>query len=1241
MSAAKRSKTAPPSSITLFRIADFCAEKLPAVRAAVLPGPLFLNSARRKIRFHVDTHFAGYLLFPRNSNAVLSSRQAMRVNQNRKEAYMKLKQLSNLWRLGAALAVFAFAAWVHSQSATSCSITGTITDATGAVVPAVQVTITNQATGLSQTESSNGAGFYDAESLAPGDYSVATAKVGFKSEQIKDIHLDPGQRRGLNVKLAVGNASASVSVEADAEVVQTESAEAGGTITAKEVQNIMLNGRNFESLLTVVPGVSSVNGANGTYQAGQGAITSAVVINGSSDEESMYTIDGVYNDVSASDITLPITPVVDHVAEMRVLSDNFSARYGLAGRQVLVTTKSGGDQFHGSSYFFDRTNEYGTAHGFLANGSVPLTSLHQSDWGITLGGPVEIPKLFTNLDKKLFFFVGADWKAVHQSYTSGARDVFSQANRGGDLSTEVVNPAGASANLTPYASLPASYQAILDAREGGGAGSGAACIYQKTGSGLYNEILPKCMDTNTVALMNAYWPLPNYNTTLAATSQNYLNDNPTKFSVNDELYRGDYDINSNNIVTFRVLHEEVASINATRGYNDYAPNPNSAAYTPSTDALLRWQSTIKPNVINAVGFALIYSKYIAALIGQYTVPSGVTINQKFPGADPLNRIPDISMNNDSQMTNGWFWLGEGALPTHSNSSSGEFLDDFTWIKGNHAFQAGATVMWDRLHVNASAFPMGNFCFDGSYSNDTAGDYLLGFLGSGSHACSSYGYEQTNSQRDGLFRNVWTETYFEDDWKLNPRLTVNLGMRWSYYTAPTMNGNQVSNFVPSAFSTAGQPAICASPTGAALGSLAACAVSSYGFTSNTWQYLNATNSPLEKDGVTAANVTSNGMVTAGSGVPNGFTTPHKGLFAPRLGFAYRLTNDGKMSLHGGAGFGYTQVGLLQTSNLLANIPFAQTPVYFNTEFTNPAGVSGGGAVPNPPGLLAVNSTSNSYRPATIRDYSLTIEKEVAPGGVVAIGYAGMTTQHIFTTGWDSNFPLNANPVTGTYANPSGTAACVAASTAPNQLTSGFAYDPCINQGKVNSYFYRPYQGYSSIGTGASFGVANYNGLLIGYVQKMRNLTAHVSYTFSKALGDINATGIQVAYSSSGAFQNANNPLGDYGRPDYDRPDVFVYSLVYDVPFFNKTSNNLEKALLGGWNFTSYGVVESGFAQTPTYSSGLATRPNVGGPLYRNHGTSGKLTEHQQPVYNVSSFTPPSWGYFGTAQVGCLHPRMGDR
>ncbi|MGB7744144.1 MAG: hypothetical protein WBL41_15365, partial [Terracidiphilus sp.] len=1030
---------------------------------------------------------------------------------------------------------------------------------------------------------------------------------------IKDIHLDPGQRRGLNVKLDVGSAAVSINVEADAEVVQTESAEAGGTITSSEVQNIMLNGRNFEALLTVVPGVSNVNGANGTYQAGQGAITSSVVVNGSSDEETMYTIDGVYNVTAASEITLPITPVVDHVQEMRVLSDNYSAKYGLAGRQVLVTTKSGGEQFHGSSYLFDRTNEYGTAHGYLQNGQVPLTSLHLSDWGITLGGPVEIPKLLTSANKKLFFFVGADWKANHYAYTSGARNVFPTNYYNGDLSTgptATIHVNGAV--MKPYSALDPVHQAILDARMGGTAGAGTACIYQKTTGGNYNQILPQCMDSNTVALGKAYWPGPNY----TSNSQNYINDNPVRFSVNDQLYRGDYNVNQNNTITLRLMHEEVAQINATRGYNDYAPNPNSAAYTPAGNGLLRWQWTIKPNLINVASFGLVYTKYFSALIGQYQLPSGVTINQKFSGADPLNRIPDISMDNDPQGGENWFWMGEGALPTHSNDRTLEYSDDISWVKGNHVLQGGFTIMDNLLHANAaSAFPMGNFCINGDFSGDTAGDYLLGFLANPDNGCG-FGYEQTNAQRDGRFRNKWSEAYFEDDWTVNQRLVLNLGVRWTYFTASAMDGNQIANFVPSAFNASQAPAECQTS--------AQCAKSSFGLTTS-WLYLNSQNQPLVSAGGAAANLTNNGMLTAGSGTPAGFTNPRDGLFAPRIGFAYRLTNDGKTSLHGGVGMGYTQVSLLQTSNLLTNIPFVQQPTYNATEFTNPAG-SGSGAVPNAPGLTSLSATNPHYQPASIRNFSLTVEKEVMPGGVVSAGYAGMITQHIFSNQWDTNFYLNGTSP--------GDAACVAQGEAEaqsgnygiwTQPGSGFQYDPCINAaGSVTingtpytatptiSNYYRPYQGYAGITTGVSLGVANYNGLLVGYVQKMHDLTAHVAYTWSKALGDVNASGTQVAYSSSGSFQNSNNPMGEYGRPDYDRPNEFVYSLVYNVPFFNHSTNYLERALLGGWNFDSYGVVESGFAQTPSYSSGLASRPNAGARLIRAHGSDGK--NNQVPVYS---------------------------
>jgi hypothetical protein len=1090
-----------------------------------------------------------------------------------------------------ALLLFALATpALRAQNITAGAIAGTVMDSTGAVIPKAVVTATSQSTGEAHSATSTASGAFSIDDLPAGDYTLLGSAPGFSQISIRGIHIDPGQRRGQDVKLAVGNVNTKVEVEADALAVQTESAESGGTITAKEVQNLMLNGRNFSELTSVLPGVSNTNGANGSYEAGQGAITSTVIVNGSSDEETMYTIDGIYNVTSASDITLPITPVIDDIDEMRVLSDNYSARYGLAGRQILVTTKSGGRAYHGSVYGYERSNEYGTAKPYLDTPAEGLSSLHLTDWGLTLGGPIKIPKLFSDNGKqKIFFFVGADWKANHAASTLNSRNTFTSAIRGGNLSSEPEAPNGAI--LTPYAALDPAHQAILNARY---PVDPAACIFQEIPGGNYNGILPACMDPNTVTLMNDFWPLPNYTSTTA----NYINTNPTKFSVNDQLYRGDYNLNDRNTFTVRILHEESDSIEASRNYNDPAPNPGAIAYNPALNGLLRWQVNISPSLVNTASLAEVYTKYYSLPTGDYTLPSNVNIAQAFPTADPLNRIPDISLNNDTNSAENWFWLGVGAFPNYSKDGTGEFSDDLTWVKHNHTIQTGFTYMWNYLEVNASSFPMGNFCINGDYSGDTAGDYLLGFLANANNGCG-FGYEQTNSQRAGVFRNKWTEAYVQDDWQVSPRLTLNLGLRWSYFTAPTMDGNQISNFVPSAFVAAQAPAI--STTGA--------------FT------LNSQNQPLTSTG-TVANLTNNGLLTACQGTPCGFTTPRKGLFAPRVGFAYRLTNDGKTSVHGGFGLGYTQVSLLQTSNLLSNIPFVQQPTYNSTEFSSPTGPAG--SIANPPGVGALNATSSGYQPAAIRNYSLTFERQVDPGGIVSVGYAGSVTQRIFTGQYDMNFPNSGTS--------SGSAACAASSGLAGQPLSSWAYDPCINTGSVSSVYYRPYAGYAAITTGASLGVANYNGLLLGYVQKMKSLTAHVSYTFSKTLGDINASGVQVAYSSSGTFQNSHNPIGDYGRPDYDRPNVFVYSLVYEIPYFNSTSNRLEHTLLGGWQVSSFMTDESGFAQTPTFASGLATRPNTTGPIVRAHSTDGK--PGQAPLYSYLNFTAPYYGYFGNAKVGSL-------
>jgi len=180
---------------------------------------------------------------------------------------MRLTKVGKTLRLYVVLSLLSAATWLGAQNTTSCALSGTVTDTTGAVVTGVAVTVTNQATGIAVKAATNNTGYFTAESLAPGDYTINIKKSGFRSQMVKDVHLDPGQRRGADLKLDVGDTTVTVTVEADAVVVQTESADLSGTVSEKEVANLMLNGRNFQSLAMIVPGVSSANGGMSARRA--------------------------------------------------------------------------------------------------------------------------------------------------------------------------------------------------------------------------------------------------------------------------------------------------------------------------------------------------------------------------------------------------------------------------------------------------------------------------------------------------------------------------------------------------------------------------------------------------------------------------------------------------------------------------------------------------------------------------------------------------------------------------------------------------------------------------------------------------------------------------------------------------------------------------------------------------------------------------------------------------------------
>jgi hypothetical protein len=1093
-------------------------------------------------------------------------------------------------RFGMALCLLCTAAWLSAQNTTSCAISGTVMDATGAVISGVAVTVTNQATGLVVKTASNAAGFFTAESLAPGDYSIVTKKTGFKSEVVHDIHLEPGQRRGADLKLDVGEATVTVTVEADAVVVQTESADLSGTVSEKEVSNLMLNGRNFQSLALIVPGVSSANGANQMANYGGGGYLgqTAIIVGGTSVEKTTYTIDGLYDMDPNAMINVNVLPTIDSISEFKIMKDNYSAKYGLAGSgQILVETKSGGEKYHGDAYEYVRNNFIGTARPYTTATPTGISALHYNIFGYTLGGPLTIPKVYDGAAKKTFFFVGGEWRINHYPAALQTRNMIPQSMRNGDFSAGS-DPFLGGAALTldaPSQNLLSTYRGLTP----------SSCITADS-TGKMTQLNKACMDPTAVALMNAYWPVT---TSVSSSYINYINNGTEKDTQGDYNYRIDHTINDTNQITGRWTNEEVNDMRPSRNYNDPAPSPGSTVYSRGLNTLLRLTSTLTPNLINTLEGGETYNKWLLG-VTNYTMPSGATIAQMYSNADPFNRIPDISMGGNGT----WAWLGVGAQPNFIHDGVTVASDDVSWLKGNHLLQGGAIALFTIRHVNANSFPMGNFSFSGVHTGDTVADYLLGLDAS---------YSQSNEQPSGRFHNRWLEAYFQDDWKVNPKLTINYGVRYSYYWPTYMEGDQVTNFNASNFVAANAPVMT---------------------TGGGYASLNASKQPLTATG-TVANLT-NGLVYAGQGISRGFDNPKATSFGPRVGFAYRLTDDGKTSLHGGFGIGYTQVALLETSSLMLNPPFVQSTSLSNTLLSLPTV----GAVAGAPGVSSLTVIGPDYQPTATKTFSLGVERQVLPNAVAQVAYAGSLSQHVMAEGYNYNFALNGTTP--------GTATCAASASNPLNSSSytyagpsvSYAYDPCINSGAVSSVYYAPYQGYSTISGTNNGGIANYNGLQTGFQWKAKTLTLNAAYTWSKALEDVQpsnpgANGAGVGYDQSASFQNPRNKKGDYGTPDYDRKHVFTSAWVYKTPFFANSSNVIARELLSGWGSSGIVVTESGLAVTPSLSvgsQGLASRANLIGSV--THPGNGKAQLGQGKYWSIGSFQAPAWGMFGDAKPGML-------
>lgn len=1031
------------------------------------------------------------------------------------------------------------------------AISGTVTDSTGAVIAGTTVTITNQATNVSRSVTTDSKGFYSAEGLVSSRYTVTASKPGFQRSVTQGVQLDPGQRRENNVVLTVGQASTQVTVTATAAKVNTQTSESGGTITGKQLSDLMLNGRDFQTLAIMIPGVSSVNRADSISGTG-----TTLIVNGNSDEYTTYTIDGVYNMNSGSLAQINIVPIVDGISEFRVLKDNYSAKYGFAGSgQVIVDTKSGTDTFHGTAWDFLRNSAFDASNYF----SPTKQALHQNIYGYTFGGPVILPKLYnTDRSKKTFFFASNQWYKINTGGVARG-SVFTPEMRAGNFS--------ASPTLKGNLVLDAHSQALLASQ------GKTNCI---TGPTTLN---PTCFDPAAVAIMNAYMPLVN---NPGGGFLNYINTNSNINNEIDYQYRVDHAINTNNQLTARMMYaDQLADLpsSPTGPSNLIRYNNHYAAF----NGLVRLTSTITPNLLNSFSVADTEDRTQTHITLGGTLPTGVTIAQAFPLANTSNWIPTLNISG------GWSSLGIGSLiPYTASDGEGLLFDDMSWVKGKHVLQFGALYMFGIKRQTVFTSPQGSFNFTGVHTQDPAADYLLGL---------DTNYSQASSRRHANLHYRQGEAYFQDDWQATRRLTLNLGMRWVYFSNDTASGDQVTSFNPTLYNPAQAPVVNVD------GSL----------------QVNGLNQPIDAAGQPANLL--NGLAFAGqNGVPSGFFIPTKKNFGPRVGFAYDVFGDGKTSIRGGYGIGYSRVPVAQIYDAYGqNPPYNLSANILNSLLSVPtAGTT------KAPTTQSLTNVQLKFVPSQIQSFSLTIEHQVANNMIATLAYAGSLGRHLMTYqgGYDENFPLPVSaPTIPTAANNY----CLAPNQAPS---SSYDFDPCINSGSSSPDYTRPYKGYSSMNGQYIWGTSNYNSLQAGLTYRAGGSQFNLAYTYSKVLTTAGVHTAGTPYSQNTVAQNSRDFAAEYGPPAYDFTHDFTGTWVYDIPIFRQGSKSA-RLLLGNWSFAGLFLVQSGFAMSPgmaTGTAGLAIRPDQVAPYRR----IGKLNEW----FDTSSFRPPAYGFFGNASNGTI-------
>ncbi len=1066
-------------------------------------------------------------------------------------------------------------------------LTGTIADTSGAVVPGASIVARSSTVGGEYKVTSDGGGGFRLVRLAFGPYIVTASASGFIAAE-QSVTVDSGTP-ALHFTLSVAGNNETIAVKASGMVaVDTSSTVASGTLDARAVEAVPLNGRSLTDTMAFAPGVVPISSAqpNAVVMAGVSSTPPSgdldagnLSVNGQRETANGFSVNGS-NVVEGVNMGTAIVPTLDSIQELKVLTNNFDAEYGnYSGGQVVVTTKSGTNQFHGSAFEFLRNTAL-DARGFF---DAQRAQYDRNQFGGTLGGRV--------VKDRAFFFADYEGTRLTQGVSTGVIPVPSAAARSGDFSglasslTGTVTGSYWANALTGQLGYPVN---VDEPYYSASCTSSSMCVFP-------NAQIPLSAWSAPAKALLQYIPQPNMGTASFSTSafNEVLGDNKGAARID--------------------LTTRFGSLSAYYSVDQYSddnpyPTGQGGANVPGFNAvttgraqLLSLSATKALDTDTANEFHAGYMRF-ANFVGKPVGGVGPTLaSQGFvEGAGTLGIVPlDPKIEGIENVAFNDFTFGVDTTGLTQANNTWQWDDNLTRTIGAHIVKIGGGFHLDQVNVNPDAVFNGSFQFTGSETGSDFADFLLGV--------ASY-YRQGDS-RSFYLRNKYIGLYGQDSWKLRPSLTLNYGLRWDVLPPWREKYNQIQTLIP------GEQSVV------------------------------FPNAPR-------------GIVFPGDpGIPRTLAPTKYTNFAPRIGLAWspspeaglarRLFGAGKTSIRGGYGQFYTAFEGLSASIMSANPPYgydynSTASPLFSTPFVAAAtGQSTGQPFPSPIAAYGASRSNpdttvdwSKYLPITgvpsfyyrnvspnSESYTVSIERELASGTVLSVGYVGSEAHHLLVL---------------TPANPGNPALCLSVSQ-PSEVKPGTATCGPFSEGgtftRANGETVQVRGPFSAQFDAVTYQktIANsaYNALEVSLRHQSKSLEIVAGYTYSKSLDDSSSLAEEV---------NPAGPGLTRALSAFDMRHNFVVNYKYALPFDRLTPH--KEILTEGWSLSGVSRFGTGLPVTlfnNNDTSLLGTMPNGinNNGLDTPNAASGSLNMNTdprsgKPAFNTALFSLPTLGRMGNAR-----------